>query len=1000
MGRHHSPSLSTASPSDTNADADFDAVVESPFGRICSLTRSDIREAAYELFFMSCRSSPGFGGIKSSINYYSAVEGGGGNGGGGEPGSPKIGSGMTVPNSRIKKALGLRTRRSSPMRKGMLNGVSNSPGKAKRPMTSAEIMRLQMCVPEHSDHRLRKTLMRTLVGQTSRKAETIILPLELLRQLKPSEFYDAQEYHQWQRRQLKLLEAGLLLYPSQTVDRQNPAAMRLLDIIKATENRPIDTSKNSEVMRILCNSVLALAWRNSGSGSSAETCHWVDGYPVNIHLYLALLRSIFDLREETVVLDEVDELIELMKKTWSSLGINRMIHNVCFAWAFFQQYVETGQSEPDLLGAAVTILVEVAHDAKKPNLEANYTKLLFGSLSAMYGWAEKMMLDYHEYFDKDTITNMEHVLTLVISTSKIIGEDLSSEVIFADNNPVETGANTSTKKVDYFIKSSIRNAFTKMLENGAATQNDSMIVKVDEDPSNIMIHLAIDTEDMAKLEKEVFGPVLKKWHPVPIAVAVGTIHSCFGIVLKQFLAKVSILTNEVVQVLLAAGKLEKFLVQLAVDDSEDGGGKAALRDVVPYEVDSIVGSLLKKWTEERLRRGKDCVDRAKEIENWMPVSNNEPYARSSMDLMKLAKVTFDEFFEIPVGVQDHMVQYLADGLDMLFQDYVSFVSACGTKQSYMPSLPPLTRCNQDSQFRKLWKRTANCRAGAGGRQKRRKGRANNSDHPRPCTSRGTQRLYIRLNSLHYLFANIHALDKSLTFARSGLSPSGRPRHLASSHHFELARSAAQSAICHVAEVAAYRLIFLDSRLSLYEGLYVESVGGARIRPALRTLKQNLTLLVSILTDRAQPVAMKEVMRATFEAFLMVLLAGGPERAFEREDYAAVLEDFRSLKRAFCTCGEGLVAEEVLGRESEVVEGIVALMGLPTERLIEDFSIAAFEASGLGLVGEGAGSKLPMPPTTGRWNRADPNTVLRVICHRDDDMANQFLKRTFDLAKRR
>lgn len=280
--------------------------------------------------------------------------------------------------------------------------------------------------------------------------------------MKPSEFYDAQEYHQWQRRQLKLLEAGLLLYPSQTVDRQNPAAMRLLDIIKATENRPIDTSKNSEVMRILCNSVLALAWRNSGSGSSAETCHWVDGYPVNIHLYLALLRSIFDLREETVVLDEVDELIELMKKTWSSLGINRMIHNVCFAWAFFQQYVETGQSEPDLLGAAVTILVEVAHDAKKPNLEANYTKLLFGSLSAMYGWAEKMMLDYHEYFDKDTITNMEHVLTLVISTSKIIGEDLSSEVIFADNNPVETGANTSTKKVDYFIKSSIRNAFTKV----------------------------------------------------------------------------------------------------------------------------------------------------------------------------------------------------------------------------------------------------------------------------------------------------------------------------------------------------------------------------------------------------------------------------------------------------------------------------------------------------------------------------------------------------------
>lgn len=65
------------------------------------------------------------------------------------------------------------------------------------------------------------------------------------------------------------------------------------------------------------------------------------------------------------------------------------------------------------------------------------------------------------------------------------------------------------------------------------------------------------------------------------------------------------------------------------------------------------------------------------LQNWMPVSNNEPYAQSSTDLMKLAKVTFDEFFEIPVGIQDHMVQYLADGLDMLFQEYISFISACG-----------------------------------------------------------------------------------------------------------------------------------------------------------------------------------------------------------------------------------------------------------------------------------------------------------------------------------
>jgi len=172
---------------------------------------------------------------------------------------------------------------------------------------------------------------------------------------------------------------------------------------------------------------------------------------------------------------------------------------------------------------------------------------------------------------------------------------------------------------------------------------------------------------------------------------------------------------------------------------------------------------------------------------------------------------------------------------------------------------------------------------------------------------------------------------------------------------------------------------------------------------LRILKQNLTLLVSALADRAQPGAVKEVMKASFEAFLMVLLAGGTERAFVRSDYDTVLEDFRSLKRAFCTSGEGLVAEEVVDREAEVVEGIIALMGLPTERLIEEFSIAACESSGTGGIGGGMDTPrrvLPMPPTTGRWNRSDPNTVLRVLCHRNDDLANHFLKKAFQLPKRR
>lgn len=141
-----------------------------------------------------------------------------------------------------------------------------------------------------------------------------------------------------------------------------------------------------------------------------------------------------------------------------------------------------------------------------------------------------------------------------------------------------------------------------------------MVSKTDEHPTNILIHLANDTEELTLFEKEVFSPVLKKWHPAPMAAAAVTIHSCFGIVLKQYLGKVTSLTNELVRVLISAGKLEKLLAQMAVEDSANDGGRWVMREMVPYEIDSIVGSLLKNWISERLRIGKECVDRAKETE--------------------------------------------------------------------------------------------------------------------------------------------------------------------------------------------------------------------------------------------------------------------------------------------------------------------------------------------------------------------------------------------------
>ncbi|KAE8703040.1 hypothetical protein F3Y22_tig00110474pilonHSYRG00008 [Hibiscus syriacus] len=999
------PSTSTCTSNDNNNNTDLIW----PFGKLENLDHDDIREVAYGIFFMACRSSPGFGG-RNALTFYSSQYRQGNRDGGssysshgqGSPGSSgrRVNAVVTMtPKSRIKKALGLKMLKRSPSRRmsmstvglsngpsgggstplvspshGYVNSVSScSPGgfstlppskspptrfppsRPRRPLTSAEIMRQQMKVTEQCDNRLRRTLMRTLVGQMGRRSETIILPLELLRHLKPSEFNDMDEYHFWQRRQLKVLEAGLVNHPLVPIEKSNSLAIRLREIIRASKIKPIDTNKNSDMMRTLCNCIVSLSWR-SANGASSDVCHWADGFPLNIHIYISLLQAIFDISDGTLVLDEVDELLELMKKTWSTLAINRPIHNVCLTWVLFQQYVETNQMEPDLLFASYSMLTEVAIDVKKPDPEASYVKLLSSMLVSMQKWAEKRLLNYHEYFNKQTVGGVENLLHLALSSMKLLGEDVTIMEEEGNEKGDTMLVDSTSDRVDHYIRSSVKNAFTKIIAN---EQMKNAMKGEREEASEALLQLANETEELAMRERELFSPILKKRHPIAAGIAVVALHQSYGAVLKQYLAGTSILNGEVIRVLQRSSRLEKVLVQMVVEDSQDfeDGGKGIVREMMPYEVDSIIMKLLRQWIDERLKQGRELLCRAKETETWNPKSKSEPYAQSAVELMNIAEDMVNDFFEIPIGITDDSVLDLAEGLEQLFQEYSTFVASCEIYDV---------------------------------------GRSKSS----PSTSRGTQRLYIRLNTLHYLSSHLHSLDKTLSLSPrvSTRSRFSRQRGGSSYSYFDHTNTSIQLACDHISEVAAYRLIFLDSSSVFYETLYVGDVSNSRIRPAVRILKQNLSLLTAILTNQAQALAMKEVMKASFEAFLTVLLAGGTSRAFNQSDHKMIKEDFDSLKRVFCTCGEGLLSEDVVQREAEIVEGVVSLMAQTTEQLTEDFSIVACETSGITSIG--SFQKLPMPPTTGRWNRSDPNTILRVLCHRNDRAANSFLKKSFQLPKRK
>ena len=69
-----------------------------------------------------------------------------------------------------------------------------------------------------------------------------------------------------------------------------------------------------------------------------------------------------------------------------------MIHTVCFTWVLSEQYVTTGQIEPDPMCTALALLGEVANDAEKVDGEPSFVKILSATLSSMQGWTERLSL--------------------------------------------------------------------------------------------------------------------------------------------------------------------------------------------------------------------------------------------------------------------------------------------------------------------------------------------------------------------------------------------------------------------------------------------------------------------------------------------------------------------------------------------------------------------------------------------------------------------------------
>lgn len=936
-----------------------------PFGNLgVDLSQSELRETAYEILVSACRSSGG----GRPLTYVSNSERSGG------PLQRTSSTASISAASKVKKALGLKSKKKNDKKDLDGSGNLNRADSVTRRSGSSvsELMRVQMRVTEQTDSRFRRGLLRVAAGQLGRRIESIVLPLELLQQLKSSDFTSQQEYEAWQTRSLKVLEAGLIVHPHLPLDKSQTAPQRLRQILRAAREKPMETAKHSESMQVLRNVVASLSCREL-NGSLSDVCHWADGIPLNFHLYQKLLDACFDMNDEASIVEEVDEVLELIKKTWVVLGINQMFHNLCFLWLLFHRYVTIGQIEGDLLLAANHMMVEVGKDMETTH-DSSYSKVASSIMTLILEWAEKMLLHYHNNFYRGTIDVMQSVLSLGVSAAKVLEVDLSHE--YQNRKEVDVGC----RRVEAYIRSSVRSAFSQEKEKVISSRQSS---KYQQSPLPILSILSQNMCDLAFNEKEIYSPVLKRWHPLATGVAVATLHTSFAGELKKFVSGISELNPEAIQVLLAADKLEKDLVEMAVSDSVDSedGGKAIIQEMAPYEAEAVIANLVKSWIQTRVDRLEEWVDRNLQQENWNPQVNKGRFAPSAVEVLRTIDETLEAFFFLPIPMHPVLLPELMSGLDRCLQSYViKGKSGCGSRATFLPTLPMLTRCNTGSKFFKKKDRSLM----APGRKS--KVIVKNDDD-----SFGIPQLCLRLNTLYNTRKELEVIEKR---TMSNLRNGGyvHDENVANGL-FGLSISSCMEGIQQLSEAAAYKVVFCDISHLLWDYLYIGEVSSSRIEPFLQELEKNLEIISLMVHDRVRTRVITDVMRASFEGFLLVLLGGGPSRVFTVQDSLMIEEDFKFLADLFWSNGDGL-PNELIDKLSDTFKGVLPLFQTSTENLIEQFRRTAVNS-----YGDSGKSRLPLPPTTGKWSTTEPNTILRVLCNRNDKMASKFLKKMYDLPKK-
>ncbi|XP_034921194.1 protein unc-13 homolog [Populus alba] len=882
--------------------------------------------------------------------------------------------GLIVPSKEKKK-----DKRSKLMRKLGRSKTENAVTHSQRAtglVGLLENMRAQMEISEVMDIRTRQGLLNALAGKVGKRMDTLLVPLELLCCISRSEFSDKKAYIRWQKRQLFMLEEGLINHPVVGFGEsgRKPSDLRiLLAKIEESEFRPSSAGEvqRSECLRSLREIAIPLAERPARGDLTGEVCHWADGYHLNVRLYEKLLLSVFDILDEGKLTEEVEEILELLKSTWRVLGITETIHYTCYASVLIRQYIIT--QEQGLLKHAIEQLKKIPLKEQRGPQERLHLKSLLSKvegeelpffqsfLSPVQKWADKQLGDYHLNFAEDSSV-MEDVVLVAMITRRLLLEE--SEMAMHRTSVMDHD------QIESFIASSIKNAFTRILV---------VVDKLDAMDEHPLALLAEEIKKLLKKESTIFTPILSQRNPQAIVVSASLVHKLYGNKLKPFLDGSEHLTEDVVSVFPAADSLEQYIMALITSACGEGNMEVKFRKLTPYQIESISGTLVMRWVNSQLGRILGWVERTIQQERWEPISPQQRHGSSIVEVYRIVEETVDQFFSLKVPMSSKELNGLFRGVDNAFQVYANHVTdKLAAKEDLIPPVPILTRYRKEAGIKAFVKKELF-----------------DSKMPEEIKSNeisvpATATLCVQLNTLYYAISQLNKLEDSIWERWNRRKP--REQFIKKSIDensasfkqkgtFDGSRKDINAAMDRICEFTGTKIIFYDLKEPFIENLYKPAVPQCRLEAIIEPLDIELNELCGIIVEPLRDHIVTSLLQASLDGFLRVILDGGPSRYFCPGDAKILEDDVEVLKEFFISGGDGLprgVVENHVARARHVIK----LHSYETRELIEDLKSVS------GVERQRGGSRLG----------ADTPTLLRILCHRSDSEASQFLKKQFKIPK--